>query len=152
MIEITGQVNEILSDEIKLFIENSGTDPKLKNEFQSVEAAIFTGKLEEEHLPVFSYFLETLLASGDIRKKYGYREELLILNLYKATPWGIERINNLNDINRTLTALQDHNIDDISISLILPGIYGLNITTDKCRVTFEINQFGIAPDKIEFAI
>ncbi len=149
---ISDEEKNILIPEIRNLISNPGIDLKTANEFRVLESSVSNGAMEEDILTVFSHVLEILLTTGEIRKKYGYQEELLILRLYKNTPWGNEREDNLNMINRTLSAIQKHKINNMSFRLKLPGVYGLEITTDKCQLVIEIDQFGISPGKVELEL
>ncbi len=152
MTALKEEEKKILSEELELLSANPEIGSKLSKELLCLQSDIKNGSLDENSSSIFCYVLEMLLASGEIRKKYGYNEELLILRLYKNTKWGSERENNMKQVNNALIALQDHKIDQIFFSLKLPGVYGLVINTDKCQLQFEINQFGIQPDKIEMEL
>ena len=65
---------------------------------------------------------------------------------------GKEQKENIDELNNSLKALQTQIIESISFSLKLPGVYGISITTDKCELSLNVNQFGIFADKLEMEI
>jgi hypothetical protein len=152
MLEISSDEKDILKSEVELLSNNSLIDAKSKDEFNKLFNAIGIQKIEEPQLGVLSYVLELLLTTGEIRNKYSPIEEQKILRLYYKTPAGKERKENIDELNKSLKALNGQNIESISFSLKMPGVYGISITTDKCELSLNANQSGVYADKLEIEI
>jgi len=152
MLEINDDEKEILQSEIELLSINSNGSGKAGIEFNKLLAAVNEKLIDETQLPVFSHILELLLTTGDIRKNYGPVEEQKIFRLYGKTPAGREQKESIDELNKSLKALETQSIEGISFSLKLPGVYGISIKTDKCELSLSVNKFGIYADKFEIEI
>jgi hypothetical protein len=152
MLEISSEEKEILKSEVEILSNNTFVDAKTRTEFSGLLIAINEQKIDDSQLPVLTYVLELLLTTGEIRKQYSPIEEHKILRLYNKTPAGKERKDNIDELNRSLKALNGQNIESISFSVKMPGVYGISITTDKCELSLNANQSGIYADKLEIEI
>jgi len=152
MLEINNEEKEILKSEIELLSQSPDGNERTKTEFKNLLAAIEEQKIDGIQLSALTYAIELLLTTGEIRRKYSPIEEQKIFRLYCKTPSGKERKDNIDELNKSLKALQKQKIENISFSLKLPGVYGISITTDKCELSLNANQFGVYADKLELEI
>jgi hypothetical protein len=152
MIELNDEEKEILQFEIGILSKKSNGSSKTAIEFNKLLASVNEKLIDEVQLPVFSHILELLLTTGDIRKNYGPVEEQKIFRLYSKTPAGREQKESIDELNRSLKALETQTIEGISFSLKLPGVYGISIKTDKCELSLNATKSGIYADKFEIEI
>jgi hypothetical protein len=152
MLEISIEEKEIIQKEIEILSKKYSATKKANNEFEKLLRAIENQNIEEAQLPVLGQVLELLLTSGKVRKNFGFVEEQKILRLYGKTPAGIERKENIIELNKSLKVLQYQKIEDISFSIKLPGVYSILIKTDECEITLNADHSGIYADKLEVEI
>jgi hypothetical protein len=152
MLEISIEEKDIIQKEIEILSKKSFGNEKTKSEFEKLLFAIKSQNIDDAQLPVLGQVLELLLTTGKIRKSFGPVEEQKILRLFWKTPGGIERKENISELNKSLKVLQSQKIEDITFSLKLPGVYGISIKTNECEITLNADQFGIYADKLEVEI
>jgi hypothetical protein len=152
MIELKNDEMEILKQEIGVLSAGAISSKESTYLFNNLLSSINGKKIDKIQLQPFGQILELLLSTGVIRKNFSPVEEQKIFRLYLKTPQGKERKKNIDELNKSLKALQTQKIEGISFSIKSPGVYSISISTDKCELSMNVNKSGVYADKLELGI
>ncbi|MCI0416772.1 hypothetical protein L0222_28725 [bacterium] len=144
MLDISAEDKEILDREIeKLMIPLSAESQSYGN-YGKLLKGLEELAVSEELIPALEHILEILLSTRKIRDAYGPHGEQQLLRLYFRTARGAEVRDHLKQLNQSLDALKDQKVLSLSFSLRVPGFYVLELTTDQCRLTLDIDWHGVS--------
>ncbi|HXO21133.1 MAG TPA: hypothetical protein VOA87_14560 [Thermoanaerobaculia bacterium] len=97
---------------------------------------------------VLQRLLEMSLASGRARRLHGADGEQALLRLFRDTPRGAAIRRTTDDANLALQALGGQVIRGLRFAPQVPGVYRLEIATDRCQLTLEVNAAGVTVDAL----
>jgi len=145
--EIDAQEKGLLAGEIKILAE------RIRGEagdgYARLLEAVEAGNVPEELIGYLERLLEMGFETGRIGKIYGREGEQAFLRVYHKTLRGARILNLVKETNRSLTALKDQVIQDISLSLKSPGAYRMVIDTNTCQLTLGIDPDGARIENVE---
>jgi hypothetical protein len=144
MIDIGAEEKEILHREIERLMNSLSPESKSRQDDARLLAEVDAGHISEACVAALERVLEITLSSGRIRQAYGPQEEQQLLRLYHRTPTGARGREQMTQINQSLGALKDHQLERLAFSLAAPGTYRLNIDTDQCQLTVHIDWSGVS--------
>ena len=149
--KITSVEQELLAPEIATFAA-ALHDPTARDRYRRLHAAVEEGEVEEALVGHLGNVLEIGLQSGRLRKFYGADGEAALARVFRRTPAGAAPVEAAAAVTDALTALQGQQIEDITISALGPGSYGLTIDTDRCGITLRIDRSGVRVENLALGI
>jgi hypothetical protein len=144
MIEIGAEERDVLRPEIERLMMPLASDSKARRDYAQLLIELDSSQVPESLATTLEHVLEITLSTGRIRNAYGPEEEQQLLRLYNRTPTGARLRDQLKQVNQSLEALNDHKIERLSFSLKVPGVYRLEINTDQCQLTLNIDWYGVS--------
>src|SRR5262249_26300956 len=106
------------------------------------------GQIAGEQMAGLESLLELSLGTGRARRLHGPENERLLLRLYQQTPRGAAIRERTESANRALGALAGQTLRGISFSASGPGVYRLEISTDRCQLAVETDRLGVTVDSL----
>lgn len=123
-------------------------DPAARARYAELARAIAGGELHGEQIAELEGVLELSLGTGRARRLHGPESERLLLRLYQQTPRGAAIRQRTDDANRALGALLGQALRGVSFTALGPGVYRLEIATDRCQLTVETDRLGLTVDSL----
>ncbi len=139
---------EVLLEEIGALAGSFG-DPLLRKPYDELAAAVAVGEMGEEVLLRLERVLQMTLETGRARRIHGAQNEQALLRLFRQTPKGAAAHRATDAVNQALAILQGQAIEGMLITVQGPGAYRLGLTTDRCRLTLEIDRHGVSVESLE---
>jgi hypothetical protein len=127
-------------------------DPASRAKYGELRDAVRTGEVPEELSGHLGNVLELGLQSGRLRKLYGADGEQALAKLFHRTPTGAGLRKDAESVSEALQGLQAQRIEDIRISALGPGTYGLTIDTDRCQVSVRLDRGGVRVESLAIGI
>ncbi|GAC1334926.1 MAG: hypothetical protein NVSMB22_27510 [Chloroflexota bacterium] len=142
---------ELLLPEIVIFAQ-AAQDPASQARYRELQTAVREGDVGDELVGHLSNVLEVGLQSGRLRRAYGADGEQALVKLFHRTPAGAALSDAANEVTHALTALQGQRVEDIRISALGPGSYGLMIDTDRCQINMRFSRAGVSVENVAIGI
>jgi hypothetical protein len=139
---------EVLLEELAALVV-SLRDPETRSPWEGLAGAVDAGEVGEEQLGRLEQLLEMTLQTGRVRKMYGAESEQALLRLFHQTPRGAAARQATEAVNRTLATLEGERIETMLFTTQGPGVYRLGIETGRCRITLEIDRYGVTVESLE---
>jgi hypothetical protein len=149
--KINATEQELLIPEITLFAA-ALHDPTARARYEELRAAVEEGEVEDELAGHLGNVLEVGLQSGRLRRFYGADGEQALARLFQRTPAGAALTEEAKAVTQALTALQGQSLEDIRVSALGPGSYGLMIDTDRCQVNIRLDRSGVRVENVAVGI
>jgi hypothetical protein len=139
---------EILLEELAtLVISLQSTEAR--EPWEELAAAVDAGAVDEALLGRLETVLEMTLQTGRTRRIHGADGEQALLRLFHQTPKGAAARRATQAVNETLATLEGQRIEGALFTVQGPGVYRLGLQTDRCKLTLEIDQHGVAVESLE---
>lgn len=122
--------------------------PEARARYAELARAIAAGEVEEDLLPRLTEVLDLSLGTGRARRVHGAEGEQALLRLFRQTPRGVALARTVEGANRALSALSGQVIQGLTFNPRAPGAFRLEIATDTCQVTLEIDRSGVTVDSV----
>lgn len=148
---ITAVEQELLVPEINTFAR-ALHDPTARARYETLRVAVEDGEVEDSLVGHLGNVLEIGLQSGRLRKFYGADGEAALARVFRRTPAGAAPVEAAAAVTEALTALHGQNLEDITISALGPGSYGVTIDTDRCGITLRIDRSGVRVENLAIGI
>ncbi len=116
--------------------------------YEGLARAVAEGGVEEDLLPRLTEVLDLSLGTGRARRIHGAEGEQALLRLFRQTPRGLALARTVEGANRALSALAGQVIQGLTFTPRSPGAFRLEIATDTCQVTLEIDRSGVTVDSV----
>ena len=142
---------ELLVPEIRKFSRGL-LDPEAMARYGNLLAAVEAGEVEDELLGYLSIVLEISLQSGRPRKLYGADGEQALARLFQRTPAGAALSDAAKSVSEALAGLQGQTLEDIKVSTLGPGSYGLMIDTDRCQINVRLDRTGVRVENMAIGL
>jgi hypothetical protein len=144
---INATEGELLSQEIGKFSRGL-VDPEARARYGHLRAAVEEGEVGEDLLGYLSIVLEISLQSGRLRKLYGADGEQALTRIFQRTPAGTALSEAAKSVSEALAGLQGQRLEDIKVSTLGPGSYGLMIDTDRCQINVRLDRGGVRVENV----
>ena len=148
---ITAVEQELLVPEITTFA-GALHDPTARARYERLREAVEDGEVGDDLVGHLGNVLEIGLQSGRLRRFYGADGEAALARVFRRTPAGAAPVEAARAVTEALTALQGQTIQDIQISALGPGSYGLMIDTDRCQINVRIDRSGARVENVAIGI
>ena len=139
---------EVLLEEIGALAGSLG-DPLVRRPYDELAAAVADGEVGEALLGRLERVLQMTLETGRARRVHGAQHEQSLLRLFRQTPQGAAVHRATEAVNQALATLQDQTLEGMLFTVQGPGAYRLGVSTDRCRLTLEIDRHGISVESLE---
>lgn len=127
-------------------------DPAARERYGDLRAAVEDGEVPDEQLGHLGNVLEIGLQSGRLRKQYGADGEQALARLFQRTPAGAALAEAARNVSEALAGLQGQRLEDIKVSTLGPGSYGLMIDTDRVQIQLRLDRGGVRVENVAIGI
>jgi hypothetical protein len=142
---------ELLAPEIRKFARGL-PDREARARYEQLLASVEAGEVEDELLGSLSIVLEISLQSGRVRTLYGADGEQALARLFQRTPAGAALSEAARTVTEALAGLHGQTLEDIRVSTLGPGSYGLMIDTDRCQINVRLDRSGVRVENVAIGI
>jgi hypothetical protein len=149
--KISAAEQELLVPEIMAFAR-ALRDPQAREPYDVLRAGVQEGEVDDDLLPHLGNVLEIGLQSGRLRKLYGADGEQALSRLFHRTPAGAKLAELAKSVTEALSALQGQVIEDVKVSALGPGTYGVTLDTDRCQITMRMDRSGVRVENVAIGI
>jgi hypothetical protein len=118
-------------------------DPRARALYGELAAAVAAGEVPPALLAALQRVLEMSLATGRARRLHGAQHEAALLRLFFRTPAGAALRCSAAASSRALAALAGQRLAALAVSAQAPGVFRLQLDTDRCQVTLEVSRDGV---------
>src|SRR5207245_3981574 len=137
--KIKAAEQELLIPEINAFAA-ALRDPAARARYEELGQAVAEGEVDDDLSGHLGNVLEIGLQSGRLRKFYGADGEQALARLFHRTPTGSKLAEVAKTVTEALSALQGQVIEEVKVSALGPGTYGLTLDTDRCQITMRMDR------------
>jgi hypothetical protein len=142
LVGIPAAERELVLEEIAA-VAGALHDPGARAPYQELAAAVAGGEVPAALAGALQRVLEMSLATGRARRLHGAEHEAALLRLFFQTPAGEALRRSAELANRALAALAGQRLDGLSVAAQAPGVFRLQLDTDRCQVTLEVSRDGV---------
>lgn len=139
---------EVLLEELATLVV-SLHDVHARAGYEELAEAVSAGEVGEPLVGRLEGFLEMALQTGRVRRMHGAQSEQALLRLFHQTPRGAAARRATEAVNAALATLGGQEIEGMLVTVQGPGTYRLGLTTDRCRITLEIDSHGLSVESVE---
>ncbi len=118
-------------------------DARARALYGELAAAVAGGAVPPALLAALQQVLEMSLATGRARRLHGAQHEAAMLRLFFRTPAGAALRRSAEASSRALAALAGQRLAALAVSAQAPGVFRLQLDTDRCQVTLEVSRDGV---------
>jgi hypothetical protein len=118
-------------------------DPRARAPYQELAGAVAGGEVPATLAGALQKVLEMSLATGRARRLHGAQHEAALLRLFFQTPAGEALRRSAEVANRALAALAGQRLDGLAVAAQAPGVFRLQLDTDRCQLTLEVSRDGV---------
>jgi hypothetical protein len=118
-------------------------EPGARALYAELAAAVAGGEVAPAQLAALQRVLEMSLVTGRARRLHGAQHEATLLRLFFRTPAGTALRRSAETATRALAALAGQRLDALAVSAQAPGVFRLQLDTDRCQVTLEVSRDGV---------
>ncbi len=118
-------------------------DPRARAPYQELAAAVAGGEVPPALAAPLARVLETSLATGRARRLHGPQHEAALLRLFFRTPAGASLRRSAEAATHALAALAGQRIESVTVGAQAPGVFRLQLDTDRCQLTLEVSRDGV---------
>ncbi len=119
-------------------------EPRSRALYAELAAAVAGGEVASPALiAALQRVLEMSLATGRARRFHGAQHEAAMLRLFFRTPAGAALRRSAEASSRALAALAGQRLAALAVSAQAPGVFRLQLDTDRCQVTLEVSRDGV---------
>jgi hypothetical protein len=133
---------ELLLEEIAA-VAGAVHEPRARALYAELATAVAGGGVAPELMAALQRVLEMSLATGRARRLHGAQHEAALLRLFSRTPAGTALRRSAEASSRALAALAGQRIAALAVSAQAPGVFRLQLDTDRCQVTLEVSRDGV---------
>jgi hypothetical protein len=133
---------ELLAEEIAA-VAGAVQDPRARAAYHELAAAVAGGEVPEAHAAALGTVLEMSLSTGRARRLHGPQQEAALLRLFFRAPAGAALRQSAAAATRALAALAGQRLDALTVSAQAPGLFRLQLDTDRCQLTLEVSRDGV---------
>ncbi len=127
-------------------------DQNARARYSALRDAVREGDVPEDLLGHLGNVLELGLQSGRLRALYGADGEQALTRLFHRTPAGASLQDEARSVSHALNGLQTQTIEEIRVSALGPGSYGLMIDTDRCQINIRLDRGGARVESVAVGV
>lgn len=147
MLEITADAREVLVQELSAYVARL-PEGGARERYVRLLEEIGAGSLSESSDEGLARFLEVLLPTGQVSRRYGAHEEKALRTLYLATSRGRGVREQVQQANEALRALQGHRLESLRFEPHNPGAYRCIARTEQVEVVLAIEPGGVRIERV----
>lgn len=147
-VELDEIQREVLGEELAALRAGLQT-PQARAPWEELAAAVTEGAVPEPLLPRLESALEMSLQTGRARRIHGADGEQALLRLFHRTPRGAAARRSTQAVNEALRALAGQTIEEMLVTSQGPGVFRLGLSTDRFRLSLEIDRHGVTVESLE---
>ena len=140
-VRVRGEAQEVARAEAQAVLAMV-VDESRRLKLADVVAAIDEGEVDGTDADALAELLELGLSSGRVRAVYGPEGEQAALGLFRRLPLGKELSESARELNEALAALEGRTIEQVSVSVVGPGEYGVSISTEDFEIALRLGKAG----------
>jgi hypothetical protein len=148
---LTAVEQELLAAEIRL-VAQVHPNPATRQEYAELLGFVESGEVPADRLDQLATILEIGLESGRLRRLYGADGELALSRIFQRTPRGARLAADAAAVTQALGALRGQVIDEIRVTALGPGAYGVLVDTERCQVTLRLDRGGARVDSVALGV
>jgi hypothetical protein len=118
-------------------------DPRARSPYHELAAAVAGGEVPPGLAGALQRVLEMSLSTGRARRLHGAQHEAAMLRLFFQTPAGEALRRSAEAANRALGALAGQRLEGLAVAAQAPGVFRLQLDTDRCQLTLEVSRDGV---------
>jgi hypothetical protein len=139
---IAGGERELVIEEIAA-VAGAVHDPRARARYQELAAAVASGEVPAALAGALQQVLEMSLTTGRARRLHGAQHEAALLRLFFQTPAGQALRRSAEATTRALAAVAGQRLEGLSVAAQAPGVFRLQLDTDRCQLTLEVSRDGV---------
>jgi hypothetical protein len=133
---------ELLAEEIGA-VAGALHDPRARAPYEELAAAVAGGEVPPALAAPLATVLELSLSTGRARRLHGPQHEAALLRLFFRAPAGASMRRSAEAATSALAALAGQRLDALTVSAQAPGVFRLQLDTDRCQLTLEVSRDGV---------
>jgi hypothetical protein len=118
-------------------------DPEFRAPYEEMAAAVEAGEVPDEVANAVGALAALALETGRARSVHGPAGVRALISVWKRTPQGQELADDVEELNRALTALRGLPIEAVRVSLAGPGAFSISIDTPEYEMRLTVDRVGI---------
>lgn len=118
-------------------------EERTRRVYADLAAAVEGGEVATSLLEPLQRVLEMSLATGRARRLHGPADEAAMLRLFFHTPAGAALRRSAEAASSALAGLAGHRLAGLAVTAKAPGIFQLQLDTDRCQLTLEVSRDGV---------
>jgi hypothetical protein len=146
-VAIAAADRELVLEEIEA-LAGALQDPEARARYRRLAGAVAAGEVPAQLAGGLATVLELSLASGRARRLHGAEHEAALRRLFFQTPAGAVLRQSAADANRALSGLAGQRIAGVAFTAQAPGVFRLQLDTDRCQVALDIGPGGVAAGSV----
>jgi len=150
-LEIAEEERAVVLEEIAA-VAGALHDPRARVLYEELAAAAARGEVPAALAGPLQRVLEMSLSTGRARRLHGPQHEAALLRLFFRTPAGAALRRSAEGANRALAALAGHRLEGVSVAAQAPGVFRLQLDTDRCRLALEVSRDGVEVASLEVEV
>lgn len=127
-------------------------DARTRERYGALRDSVRAGDVPDDLMGHLGNLLELGLQSGRLRALYGADGAQALTRVFHRTPAGASLSEDAQAVTEALSGLQAQRIEDIRVSALGPGTYGLVIDTDRCQVSVRLDRSGVRVESLAIGI
>ena len=147
-LELDALQREVLGEEVAALVAGLQS-PQARASWEELAGAVAEGSVPEPLLPRLESALEMSLQTGRARKIHGADGEQALLRLFHRTPRGAAARRSTEAVNAALRQLAGQTLEGLLVTSQGPGVFRLGLSTDRCRLSLEIDRHGVTVESLE---
>lgn len=124
------------------------SSPERQRAYDALAAAVVTGSVPPELVPLLERVVAISLESGRARRRYLAEGETILTGLFRRTPSGRELQESLNGVNKALEVLRGRTIQDVKVSLRTLGHIRMVLDTEDVSVTLSVRPSAVLIESV----
>jgi hypothetical protein len=142
-VAIEPALHEVVLEEIAALCA-AVREPRTRAVYEELAAAVAAGEVPPELVRRLETVLEMSLSTGRARRQHGASHEAALLRLFFETGTGRALRQSAAGASRALAALAGQRLEAVSVAAQAPGLFRLELATERCQLTIEVGREGVA--------
>lgn len=148
VLELDATQREVLGEEIAALLAGIQA-PEARAPWEALAVTVEAGSVPEVLHGKLEAALEMSLQTGRARRIHGADGEQALLRLFHRTPRGSAARKATEAVNQALRSLAGQTLEGLLVTAQGPGVFRLGLTTDRCRLSLEIDRYGVSVESLE---
>lgn len=119
-----------------------------RDEAEQLAIAARAGRVPLQLVGVLEQVTLASLQGGRARHLYKAEGERTLLRVLLRTPRGQEITSELEKVNRALTALRGHQLEEVTVAMRAPGNFTVQLQTTSVTLTLSVRPQGVSVESL----